>query len=280
MITLTQPTADKIQVITSSTADLDVHASFAEADLLTAQIESTGETFSRGNQRTAIVTATTTDVLAAPASNKLRLLSYLNCRNKHASTSNDVTVQMNSTGPLLTQFIKVTLLAGESLVYSEGTWFHYDTNGGVYAAGLTNASDTVAGVIMTATQAEQEAGASLIKAVTPGRQHFHPSACKAWGKFGITGNILDSYNVTSIADTGTGIVTVTIANDFSTANWVCLVSVEAPATTWAVANTREPHIRFGSQTVTAIAFDCVDNTATTSLIKDPQTWHFAAFGDL
>ena len=74
-----------------------------------------------------------------------------------------------------------------------------------------------------ATQAEQEAGSSLTVGVTPGRQHFHPSAAKAWANFNNTGTTLnESYNITSITDNGTGDWTVNIATDFSTTTHVGL----------------------------------------------------------
>jgi hypothetical protein len=81
------------------------------------------------------------------------------------------------------------------------------------------ASDTVAGLIEIAVQAELEAAASTTLAVTPGRQQFHPSAIKAWVEVNMTSgsvaSISSSYNITSITDNGVGDVTVTIATDFS-----------------------------------------------------------------
>lgn len=68
------------------------------------------------------------------------------------------------------------------------------------------AGDTQEGLIETATQAEMEAGTSTTVAVTPGRQHFHPSAAKAWINFDGTGTIAirSSYNFLTITDLGTG----------------------------------------------------------------------------
>lgn len=66
-----------------------------------------------------------------------------------------------------------------------------------------------------ATQADQEAGSSITAATTPGRQQYHPSAAKFWLEGNFSGTINLSYNVTSITDTGTGVVDITIATDFS-----------------------------------------------------------------
>jgi hypothetical protein len=75
-----------------------------------------------------------------------------------------------------------------------------------------------------AAQADQEAASSAGKLVTPSVQHFHPSASKCWLKCDNAGNVNASYNITSITDTGTGQVTVTVATDFSSAHYALLVS--------------------------------------------------------
>lgn len=73
-----------------------------------------------------------------------------------------------------------------------------------------------------ATQAELETATSNTKAVTAGRAQFHPSAAKCWGSTTGGGTPVlasPSYNVTSIADTAVGRLTVTIGTDFSSAQW-------------------------------------------------------------
>jgi hypothetical protein len=81
------------------------------------------------------------------------------------------------------------------------------------------ASDTIAGKLEIATQAEQETGTDVVRAVTPGRQQFHQSANKGWVRFANNGTINASYNVDSITDTNPGDWTVTWTTDFSTANY-------------------------------------------------------------
>jgi len=71
-----------------------------------------------------------------------------------------------------------------------------------------------------ATQAIQEAASSAAYAVSPAVQHFHPSAVKFFVSAGADGSTAITYNVTSITDAGVGLLDVTIANDFSTTNWV------------------------------------------------------------
>jgi hypothetical protein len=72
---------------------------------------------------------------------------------------------------------------------------------------------------MVAAQADQETATSTATIVTPGRQQYHPSAAKCWLKCDHAGTVDFSYNITSITDTGTGAVTVTIATDFSGVNY-------------------------------------------------------------
>jgi hypothetical protein len=71
-----------------------------------------------------------------------------------------------------------------------------------------------------ASAADQETATSTTVFVTPAVQHRHPSAAKFWLKAaGNSTTINASYNVTSVADTATGRMTVTIATDFSGAHW-------------------------------------------------------------
>lgn len=91
------------------------------------------------------------------------------------------------------------------------------------------------------TQAEMEAGSSTTTTVTPGRAQFHPSSAKCWAYITVSGGTpsLDaSYNITSITDTSAGAVTVTIATDFSSANYCAVASGVTAAGAIANANVR------------------------------------------
>lgn len=96
-------------------------------------------------------------------------------------------------------------------------------SGNVVVEWYTKADGTalVAASATAASQAEQEAGSSTTVFTTPGRQHFHPSAAKVWGKtLGSTVPVLTvSFNMTSITDAGVGRLTCTIATDFSTSDY-------------------------------------------------------------
>lgn len=70
-----------------------------------------------------------------------------------------------------------------------------------------------------ATQTLMEAAADNLTMTTPATINWHPGAAKAWIKCDNAGAIQASHNITSITDTGTGVVTVTIATDFSSINY-------------------------------------------------------------
>src|SRR5262245_53159993 len=73
--------------------------------------------------------------------------------------------------------------------------------------------------IPTATQSDQETATSTTVFVTPGRQHFHPSATKFWVFHNDGTTINASYNVTSITDNGAGDHTVNFTVSFSSTNY-------------------------------------------------------------
>lgn len=120
--------------------------------------------------------------------------------------------------------------AGDAItaVASNSTLLAYDTTvpTAVAAASATGGSATAArrdhvhGT--TATQGEMESAASTTLIVTPGRQQYHPGMVKMWARITfdtIPASLLGSYNCASITDNGTGDATITIATDFSDANY-------------------------------------------------------------
>src|SRR3990167_139777 len=258
---------DDLEVVTGAAADIEVHLSAMRADASTPPVVQPAPDL---GPLASITSATTTQVLDTSGMTVGHIVNvkHVNIYNNHASTSCVVTVQVND-GTLLAVLTKVTLLAGESLILTQGgVWLHYDSNGAVYPS-----------VGNRASQAEMEGGTATDKFVTPQGVNWHPAAAKFWVKAGVTGNILASWNVTSLGDTGTGVLAITIATDFSSVNYCANVSVEATATTWTVANARECHLRSATLAVGTLSVDCIDNTATTNLVKDPTSWHVSAFGD-
>jgi hypothetical protein len=127
--------------------------------------------------------------------------------------------------------------------------------------------------LFAAVQADQETGTSTTTNVTPGVQHFHPSAAKCWGYVtgGGTPSLTVNYNVTSIADTDPGKLTVTIATDFSTANY-CVVA-HPLQTAAGGGNTYE------LSTARAAGSFEIHNTNEATTATDPVAWCFVAYGD-
>jgi hypothetical protein len=75
---------------------------------------------------------------------------------------------------------------------------------------------------LSATQVQQEASSTPGAFVSPARQHFHPSAAKAWVVVdNDTGapSILRSYNVSSLTDNSSSNYTVNFSVSFSSANY-------------------------------------------------------------
>ena len=133
MILLTT-TTDKLQLVTSAAITTDVYASYLDYN---------GSVVTPGRQNTAITTAATTDILAAPGSGVYRSLKSLNVRNKHASSPVAVTILFNQNGTPFELF-QTELRAGFSLRYSE-------------EVGFTTFPDIPPGVIIQTTYAETSA---------------------------------------------------------------------------------------------------------------------------
>ncbi len=155
-------TSDILRVVTSSTANLDVHATWMEWQSAAAYP-------TPGRTNTAISSATTTTIVAAPGASTFRTLKTVVLANRHASTSQTVTVQ-HFDGTTSAQLFSVTLPAGWSLQYNEGRgWAVYDSNGRELANSLNTAAPTVntLNVVVLATDVtNNNAVANTIQDVT------------------------------------------------------------------------------------------------------------------
>lgn len=109
MILLTT-TSDVIKVVTGSALNTDVHASY---------VDLSGSTVTPGRTNTAISTATTTTVVAAPGASTSRTVKTFTVRNKDASNSQVITVQ-HYDGTTTVDLVKMTVAAGDHLHYDEG----------------------------------------------------------------------------------------------------------------------------------------------------------------
>lgn len=152
--------------------------------------------------------------------------------------------------------------ATDTLTLVAGSGMTITTNAGTDEITFVSSGGTSA-----ASQAEQETASSTSVYVSPGRQQFHPSAAKAWLRCNTAGTILLSYNITSITDTGTGAVTVTIATDFSTADYTVVATPEAGYAVMCGTSTME----VGSFIVYCYSY--------LNAVADPNSYSIAVFGD-
>ena len=134
---------------------------------------------------------------------------------------------------------------------------------------------TLSSGLAAATQAQMEAASSNTVAATPSNTNFHPGVAKVWIKCDSSGTIQASHNVSSITDAGTGEVTVTIATDFSSADYAIVTGVCASNGTAGSAKS----VRFSNSTQpTAGAFTARYGDDITGN-ADPIFWFFSCFGD-
>ena len=117
-------TTDKFQLTTSSAATLDVLVNYIDAS------NTTGAMSGGGKQVTAIASATTTDILAAPGASTLRRMKFMTVRNKDSSLSCDVTLIFDANGTDY-EIHKATLAPGDCLEYIEGVGFYVLTSAAI-----------------------------------------------------------------------------------------------------------------------------------------------------
>lgn len=186
-----------------------------------------------------------------------------------------LTLTHNATSLILPGAANITTVAGDMALFvneaaadaSGSNWrcFDYTRSSG----SPLNITDQIA------TQADQETGTSVTKAVTPGRQQYHPSAAKAWVVFDAssgTPTISTSYNVTSITDNGVGDFTINFTTAFSSANYaaVCTAGSGTAATVYVAVQ--------GNALPTSSAFRVLVNSVGVGLV-DAKFVSCVFFGD-
>lgn len=116
-----------------------------------------------------------------------------------------VTGTLSSTGALTVTAGGLTITAGGATVT---------------AGGLTVTAGTVSFPSdYYATQTQQEAASSTSAPTTPGTQKYHPGHPKGWVDFDSAGNIISSYNVTSVVMSPAGVYTITWTVPFSSSSY-------------------------------------------------------------
>lgn len=170
-------------------------------------------------------------------------------------------------------WIKYTPLSdGGWIAYVQDENRYYSFQASAWVLGMDpGASTSQFGLVQLADQAAMEASTGG-RVVTADVQHFHTSAAKFWVYSIVSAGVpqlTKSYNVTSLTDTGTGQMTVVIANDYSDAFWPGNVTLED-----AVSN------RFGQGSTKAAGSWLVLSKDAGGSTADPTAWNVVGFGDL
>ena len=97
--------SDALQVVSTAAATVNVHVSW---------VDNAPTAVTPGRTNTAISTATTATVVAAPASGAQRTLQSLHVVNTHATVSTVITVQ-HTDGTTIVRLLKTTLFPGNAL---------------------------------------------------------------------------------------------------------------------------------------------------------------------
>lgn len=172
------------------------------------------------------------------------------------------------TGAGWTNFTPPTNCGWRAWVQAESIYYSYISS----AWAVESATTSQSGTVVLADSPTMETATDLSKGVTPGRQHMHPGHPKVWGNATVssgTPTLQSSYNMTSITDSGTGNLSMTIATDFSSAQYASLISIANDG----VANV----VQYGS--VTAGSFSGQVQRSSSEASNDPAGWSWEALGD-
>ena len=193
----------------------------------------------------------------------------------HLASSSVTTAKINDNAATLAKLSDGT--QGGILYYASGgaptelaagtDGYFLKTQGGsanpVWAASSSGPSQADQAALEGETNEDTYAPPDLIK--------HSPGVAKFYVKFNASGTIQGTaYNTTSVADNGTGDWTVTIATDFSSANWACSCTIETPFTRSAnIASS-------GGQAAGTLQVRSTDNNGTMS---DGVYMHVIGLGD-
>lgn len=168
----------ELRVVTSAAVTVDVHASYVDNDAGTTNPVPVN---------TAITTATTTSVVGSPAAGDQRNVQTLIIRNKHASSTNTITVRHDD-GTVAADLFGVALGPGETCQYLDGVGWQVLTNGGAIKTAQNQGNNPISSVksvvVLGSDVTNNNATANTIADVT-GLSFPVTSGKKYWFRFQI-----------------------------------------------------------------------------------------------
>lgn len=142
-------TTQSFELVTGAAVDTDWVASWSDID------KSGSTSLVPGSAQGTVSTATDTTIVASPGASIYRVITSVAIRNKSGSTQT-VTIQKDVGGTEYTK-IRATLLAGEALIYEDGSgWDRYNADGERLGRGApgTDGADGAAGAPGVGTTGE------------------------------------------------------------------------------------------------------------------------------
>lgn len=125
-------TTHTLEVTTSTTSAIDVSVSY---------VDITSTTFTPGSQDTAITTATTTTIVAAPGASTQRQIKQITFKNK-GTTTNILTIKKDVSGTEYTLF-SASLNSNDLIQYTDGDGFKvFDVGGRIKVTDSENSGNT------------------------------------------------------------------------------------------------------------------------------------------
>ena len=195
-----------------------------------------------------------------------------------ATSTTAVTVNINGLGARNVKFMSGGSLASldsTHTIISGGIYELYDdgTQVQIFGGGFGGGGGTVA------TQSTMETATNNTDTVTPLAMNWHPGVAKCWGSTSGGGSptLGASWNITSITDTGTGTLGVTIATDFSSTDYVVLATCMNTSSTVFKGVVQDSGLDHAAG---SFALRCFEDDGTNGTISDPSvgyTW--ACYGD-
>lgn len=124
--------------------------------------------------------------------------------------------------------------------------------------------------VSVASKTVMEAATALDVNVTPGRHQYHPGTAKVWANVSGDGTtILNSYNVGSIVDAGTGLLTINLTTAFSSTSFPAIATLTTDSTLQVIRRSG-----FGLAASAVI----LNSITSGGVATDPHSYGFVAFG--